>query len=216
MRIANLRDGNAYVLGVEMPQGVLNVPATAEALGLPAPRDVDELLQRGIGAQVKAVVDAAGHSPDKAVVVEAAQIAFGPVVTRPGKILCIGFNYRRHAEETHTKVDDVPPLFGKFSNALNHDGGTINLPTKVSSWFDYETELVIVFGRRCHNVSEPDALNYVAGYATGNDFSARDLQTATLQLTAGKISDGFAPVGPWLVTADRVPDPNNLRLQTQR
>jgi 2-keto-4-pentenoate hydratase/2-oxohepta-3-ene-1,7-dioic acid hydratase in catechol pathway len=63
-------------------------------------------------------------------------------------------------------------------------------------------------------VSEPDALNYVAGYATGNDFSARDLQTATLQLTAGKISDGFAPVGPWLVTGDRVPDPNNLRLQT--
>ncbi len=214
MRIANLRDGDSCILGVETPQGVLNVPATAAALGFPAPRDVDELLQRGLGAQVRAVVQAAGQAPDDAVTLGLDEVRFAPLVTRPGKILCIGFNYQKHAEETGTKVDDVPPLFAKFSNALNHDGGTVNLPVKVARWFDYETELVIVFGRRCHNVSEADALDYVAGYATGNDISARDLQTQTPQLTAGKISDGFAPVGPWLVTADRVPDPNDLRLRT--
>ena len=91
---------------------------------------------------------------------------------------------------------------------------TIKLPTVVDSHFDFETELVVVFGRECRDVKEADALDYVAGYATGNDVSARKLQTATTQFTAGKVADGFAPVGPWLVTRDRVPDPNNLRLQT--
>jgi len=214
MRIANLRDGDGYLLGVETADGILNVPATAATLGLPAPQDVDELLQRGLGAQVKDVADAAEQSAGRAVVIAPDEAEFAPLVTRPGKILCVGFNYRKHAEETGTEVGDVPPLFAKFSNALNGDGGTVRLPVEVARWFDYETELVIVFGRRCHHVPEAGALDYVAGYATGNDISARDLQTQTPQLTAGKISDGFAPVGPWLVTADRVPDPNDLRLQT--
>jgi hypothetical protein len=77
-----------------------------------------------------------------------------------------------------------------------------------------EIELVIVFGRECHNVSETDALNYVAGYATGNDFSARDLQSLTSQFMIGKTHDGFAPLGPYMVTSDLIPDPNNLRLET--
>jgi 2-keto-4-pentenoate hydratase/2-oxohepta-3-ene-1,7-dioic acid hydratase in catechol pathway len=213
MRLANLRKDGSCVLGAETEGGVLDVPATAAALGLLAPRDMDELLQRGLGAQVGVVADAAARQPGAAVVVQA-PATFAPLVTRPGKILCVGFNYRKHAEETNTKINDVPPLFAKFPNALNRDGGTVYLPTKVASWFDYETELVIVFGRECRNVSEEYALDYVAGYAVGNDVSARDLQTATPQLTAGKISDGFAPIGPWLVPASRIPDPNNLRLQT--
>ncbi len=72
----------------------------------------------------------------------------------------------------------------------------------------------MVFGRECRNVSEADALDYLAGYCTGNDFSARDLQTLTSQFMIGKTSDGFAPLGPYLVTADRVKDPNNLKLKT--
>ena len=79
--------------------------------------------------------------------------------------------------------------------------------------FDYEVELVIVIGKTAHDVSEADALSYVFGYATGNDFSARDLQFKTSQLMLGKTSDGFAPLGPWLVTADQVPDPQNLKLE---
>ena len=214
LRVANMLRGPTYYLGVETDRGVLDVPATAAVAGLPAPRDVDELLQKGLGAQLSAVVDAAEDRPADAVIVDEPQTHFGPLVSRPGKILCVGFNYRKHAEETGTEVGDVPPLFAKFSNALNRHRGVVNLPTEVASWFDYETELVIVLGRRCHNVAEVEALDYVAGYAIGNDISARDLQTATPQLTAGKISDGFAPLGPWLVTADRIPDPNKLRLQT--
>lgn len=214
MRLANLRAGGGYALGVERPDGILHVPATAAALGLPSPRDVDDLLQRGLGRQVRAVVEAAEQS-EQAVVVGLDEVAFAPLVTRPGKVLCVGFNYRQHAEETGTEVGEVPPLFAKFASALNHHGGTVPLPTRVARWFDYETELVVIIGRRCRDVSEDDALDHVAGYATGNDVSARDLQTQTAQLTAGKISDGFAPLGPWLVTADRVPDPNDLWLRTQ-
>ena len=212
VRIANLRGDLGYSLGVETKDGVLDVPATAQRLGLPAPSDVDDLLQHGGTDQVDRVLQAAG--PDTAVLISPELVRFAPLVTRPQKIICVGFNYRKHAEETDTEVGDAPPLFAKFSNALNHHDGEVKLPTAVAKWFDFETELVIVFGRECRNATRDDALDYVAGYATGNDISARDLQTATPQLTAGKISDGFAPVGPWLVPASMVPNPNNLRLQT--
>ena len=213
-RIANLRKDGGYALGVEMERGVMDVGATARAFGLPAPTDVDDLLQNGRGAEVRAVVEAAKSEPTKAVLIDLAVASFAPLVTRPEKIICMGFNYREHARETGTPIPKIPPLFNKFNNALNHHGGTIALPTRVARQFDYETELVIVFGRECRDATEENALDFVAGYATGNDFSARDLQTATSQFMIGKTSEGFAPIGPWLVTRDRVPDPNELRLKT--
>jgi 2-keto-4-pentenoate hydratase/2-oxohepta-3-ene-1,7-dioic acid hydratase in catechol pathway len=140
-------------------------------------------------------------------------VQHAPLVTRPEKIIMMGFNYRRHAAETGTPIPANPILFNKFNNALNHHGGTIVLPNATAKQFDYEIELVIVFGRECRNVSEADALGYVAGYCTGNDFSARDLQYLTTQFMIGKTFDGFAPLGPHLVTSDLVGDPNNLRLE---
>jgi 2-keto-4-pentenoate hydratase/2-oxohepta-3-ene-1,7-dioic acid hydratase in catechol pathway len=213
-RLANLRTADGFALGAEVEGRVLDVTATAATLGLPSPGDIDELLQNGGAALVRNVIESAGADPDAATLTTPDETPFAPLVTRPGKIVCIGFNYRKHAEETGTHVGDVPALFGKYGNALNHHEGTVPLPTKVSSWFDYETELVIVIGKEARDVTDDEALSYVAGYATGNDVSARDLQTQTAQLMAGKISDGFAPVGPWLVPAGLVPDPNNLRLQT--
>ena len=214
VRLANLRTPGGYALGAETAGGIVNVTATAAALGLPAPSDTDDLLQNGLGAQVQAVVSAAASRPDAAVVIPAGAAEFAPVVTRPEKIICIGFNYQKHAEETGTPIPKQPPLFSKFRNALNHHNGIITLPTAIDNEFDFETELVVIFGREGYNVSEDDALNYVAGYATGNDFSARTMQTATTQFLAGKTSDGFAPLGPWLVPRVLVPDPNSLRLQT--
>ena len=214
-RLTNLRTADGYTLGVETDQGILNVAATAAALGLPAPRDMDDLLQSGTGAQVRTVLDELARRPGAAVSVALLEAAFAPLVTRPEKIINVGFNYQKHAEETGTEIPKAPPLFAKFANALNHHQGTVKLPTDVDSHFDYETELVIVFGRECKNVKEENALDYVAGYTIGNDVSARQLQQETPQITAGKISDGFGPVGPWLVTRDRVPDPNKLQLQTQ-
>jgi 2-keto-4-pentenoate hydratase/2-oxohepta-3-ene-1,7-dioic acid hydratase in catechol pathway len=104
-------------------------------------------------------------------------------------------------------------LFSKFNNALCGHNGRIQLPVAVASKFDYEVELVIVVGKQARNVSEGDALSYVAGYATGNDFSARDLQLETGgQWLVGKTPDGFAPLGPYLVTAEQV-NPDNLNVE---
>ena len=214
MRLANLRVDGGLALGAEFDDSVINISATAAALGLPAPRDVDDLLQENRAAEVRAVLDAVKSGKVRPVVIAAADVAFAPLVTRPEKIICVGFNYREHAAETNTPIPAAPPLFNKFNNALNNHGGTVRLPTRVARQFDYETELVIIFGKECRDVAEADALDVVAGYATGNDISARELQTATSQFLAGKTSDGFAPLGPWLATRDRVPDPNALRLQT--
>ncbi len=213
LRLANLSVAGRAALGVEMPRGVLDVPATAAALGLAAPRDMDELLQGARAAELRAVLDAVERG-GAARYVAADALRFAPLVTRPGKIICVGFNYRQHAAETSTPVPKAPPVFGKFNNALNHHEGVVPLPTRVDRQFDYETELVIVFGRRCRDVPEAEALEVVAGYTIGNDVSARGLQNVTSQFMAGKTSDGFAPLGPWLATRDRVPDPNALRIRT--
>src|SRR2546421_205347 len=138
---------------------------------------------------------------------------FGPCVTNPEKIIMLGFNYKKHVEEVKTKMPTSPVFFNKYNNALNHHGGVINLPQKVGSKFDYEVELVVVMGKTARDVSEADALSYVFGYATGNDFTARDLQFKTSQYVLGKSCDGFAPLGPWLVTADQIPDPQTLKLE---
>lgn len=134
-----------------------------------------------------------------------------------GKIVCIGLNYRAHAAETNLKLPGVPILFNKYNNALAAHNCTITLPPReVSYKFDYETELLIVIGRSARNVPEADALNYVAGYCTAHDFSARDLQleTPSVQWMIGKTLDNFGPIGPYFVSADRVGDPNSLKIET--
>ena len=214
MTLLNMRVGNGYGLGVKTARGILNVSAAAQALNLPAPTDMDDLLQNGRGGLLTNLVRAAANGPASLYMREET-VAHAPVVTRPEKIIMMGFNYRTHAQETGTTPPKDPPLFNKYNNTLNYHGGTIKLPTAVAKNFDYEVELVIVFGRECRNVSEADALNYVAGYCTGNDFSARDLQMLTSQFMIGKTHDGFAPLGPYMVTSDLIPDPNNLRLETR-
>jgi 2-keto-4-pentenoate hydratase/2-oxohepta-3-ene-1,7-dioic acid hydratase in catechol pathway len=158
----------------------------------------------------KAMTDARG----KSVLVGEAKAKFGPAVPNPEKIICVGLNYRQHAAETGSAIPPVPLLFNKFNNALTGHRSTVKLPSKVDKMFDYEVELVIVIGKTARDVSEADALKYVFGYANGNDLSARGLQRATSQFMLGKIPDGFAPLGPWVVSADQIKDPNNLAIQT--
>jgi 2-keto-4-pentenoate hydratase/2-oxohepta-3-ene-1,7-dioic acid hydratase in catechol pathway len=138
--------------------------------------------------------------------------AFGPCVTHPEKIICVGLNYRKHAAETGNPVPKAPILFNKFNTALNHHGGVIGVSEEDAQKFDYEAELVIVIGKTARNVSEADAPGVIFGYATGNDFTARDLQSRSSQWMLGKSLDGSAPVGPWLVTAD-LADGDNLKIE---
>lgn len=130
-------------------------------------------------------------------------VAPRPPIPDPDKIVCIGLNYRAHAEEVGLDLPESPTLFGKYRNALAAPGAYVALPA-ASRKVDFEAEVAFVVGRRASEVAEGDALDHVAGYALLNDLSARDLQGATPQWMPGKIFDGSAPCGPALVTADEV------------
>jgi 2-keto-4-pentenoate hydratase/2-oxohepta-3-ene-1,7-dioic acid hydratase in catechol pathway len=203
-----------YSLGAKTEKGILDVPAAAKLLNLRAPATLDDMLQYQEGPCVNALVSAAlkSKAAGKAFLKEEI-IEYGPLVTRPEKIICVGLNYRRHAAEIGMPVPKQPVLFNKYNNALDRHNGTINLPIDGAKKFDYEVELVMVIGKEAKNVNEAEALSYVAGYATGNDFTARDLQLETGgQWMIGKTPDQFAPLGPYMVTADQI-DPDNLKIE---
>ena len=124
-----------------------------------------------------------------------------PPVTDPDKIICIGLNYLSHAQEQGAEPPETPTIFAKYRNALAPPDSTVALPP-YSSKVDYEAEVAFVVGKRAKDVAEADALDHVAGYMLLNDLSARDMQFATPQWMPGKIFDGAAPCGPWLVTPD--------------
>lgn len=214
LTLLNIRHEGSTRLGVKTDKGILDVAEAAKLLHTRAPATTDELLQQEDGPALNALVDAASKSKSaQKVFLKEEGIEYGPAVTRPEKIICVGLNYRQHAKEIGAQVPKQPVLFNKYNNALNYHGGSIKLPVDAAKKFDYEVELVMVMGKQAKNVTEADALNYVAGYCTGNDFTARDLQLDTGgQWMVGKTPDQFAPLGPYLVTADQI-DPDNLKLE---
>lgn len=132
-----------------------------------------------------------------------------PPIPDPQKIICIGLNYRAHAEEAGLEPPPVPTFFAKFANALAAPGGTVTLPS-ASEKVDYEAEVAFVVGRRAKEVDAAVALDHIAGYTLLNDLSARDLQFATPQWIPGKVFDGSAPCGPWLVTPEEAGPPDAI------
>jgi 2-keto-4-pentenoate hydratase/2-oxohepta-3-ene-1,7-dioic acid hydratase in catechol pathway len=130
-----------------------------------------------------------------------ANVSLLPPIPDPGKLICIGLNYRSHAEEGGVEAPDTPTFFAKFANALVPDGTPVPMPA-YSQKVDYEAEVAFVIGRRAKDVPEEDALDYIAGYTLLNDLSARDYQFMTPQWMPGKVFDGSAPCGPALVTPD--------------
>ena len=155
-------------------------------------RTVLALLQGGLLAEVGAV-------EDDGVPVEGVDLL--PPIERPGKIVCIGLNYREHAEEAGLEAPETPTFFAKFANSLVRPGGTAKLPDW-SAKVDYEAEVAFVIGDRAKDVPEESAMEHVAGYTLLNDLSARDYQFKTPQWMPGKVFDGAAPCGPALVTPD--------------
>ncbi len=136
---------------------------------------------------------------------------------QPSSIICIGLNYRQHAEETGAKFPQFPVVFFKGINTLQNPGDPILLPTHMKSdEVDYECELAVVIGRACKNVSRANALDYVLGYTCCNDVSARDWQIKRGggQWCRGKTFDTFSPLGPCLVTTDEIRNPNALTIRT--
>jgi 2-keto-4-pentenoate hydratase/2-oxohepta-3-ene-1,7-dioic acid hydratase in catechol pathway len=133
-------------------------------------------------------------------------------VPRPGKIICIGLNYRNHAIESGMEIPKSPIIFSKFQTSVVGSEEPIMLPAD-STQVDFEAELAVIIGRRAKNVKAADAMNYVFGYTNFNDVSARDFQFADGQWQRGKSCDTFAPMGPFVATADEIADPHTLHIQ---
>ncbi|WDT93375.1 fumarylacetoacetate hydrolase family protein [Thermoleophilum album] len=193
MRLVNYRDRQGCVRAGVLREGVVyRADVATETAGDDArPATVDDLVASG---QLGAV-----HAGET--VGRLDEVSLEPPILAPQKIVCIGLNYRSHAEEQGAEPPSQPTFFAKFRNALAAPGATVPLP-RLSAKVDYEAEVAFVVGQRCRDVPEERALDHIAGYTLFNDLSARDLQFATPQWMPGKVFDGSAPMGPALVTPD--------------
>jgi 2-keto-4-pentenoate hydratase/2-oxohepta-3-ene-1,7-dioic acid hydratase in catechol pathway len=212
MTLLTMQAGGVYSLGVKTERGIVDVRRAARVLKSSAPTTMDQLIAGGDQGLTDLVRRALAAPSGGGLVTDEGKVAFGPCVTNPEKIVCVGLNYARHAKEVGQPLPKMPILFNKYNNALNAHQGVVRVSSIPAEKFDYEAELVIVMGRKASSVSEAEALSYVFGYATGNDFTARDLQSRSSQWMIGKSCDGFGLIGPYIVTADQV-DPGNLKIE---
>ena len=202
MRFTQIWKNGRPALGIVTKSGILDAEECARLLGRSVPADMMELIKDGGNAFP--VLERIAESGTALM-----EGPYAPVITGCEKVLCIGLNYRQHAAESKMEIPAHPVLFNKFANALAGHGQKIRLLPDYEQ-YDYEAELVVVIGRDAKNVPEEEALDYVFGYTCGNDLSTRDLQFSRgAQWVLSKSFDGFAPVGPVIVTADEI-DPGNL------
>ena len=145
-------------------------------------------------------------------IVDLSSVHLASPIPRPGKIICIGLNYRDHAEESGMPIPDSPIIFSKFGTCVIGSGEAIRIPSG-SEKVDYEAELAVVIGRTAKGVPAGEAMDHVFGYTNFNDVSARDFQFADGQWQRGKSCDTFAPMGPSVVTVDEIADPHNLNIR---
>ncbi len=174
------------------------------------PVQMEAFLESGQSA-LSLAAQALAHAPVKAALALDG-LALKAPIPRPGKIIAIGQNYLMHVEEAKQVASEYPIIFAKYNNTVIGSGEPIVLP-KLSQQVDYEGELGVVIGKRCKGVPVSEALRCVGGYTALNDVSARDYQHLTSQWTMGKSFDTFAPMGPTLLTADEVANPQNLNLR---
>jgi acylpyruvate hydrolase len=207
MRLASFHteDGPAAAVQIGdglIPVSALDAPATT-VRGLLEALDGD-----GLG-------ELAGRAEAASQRIALAEVTLCAPVTDPQKIICLGLNYRDHAEETGQEIPTAPMWFAKFANSLIGSGQEIVLPAAHAEYVDYEAELALVIGRRAKNLKAEDALSCIAGAMGFNDVSARDLQLQNPLWTSGKAIDTFAPCGPALVTLDEIDDLGALGLRTR-
>ena len=214
MKLVQFWRNGAPALGLQTEAGIVDAAAEATRRGTTAPADMEEAILLGAeGAEgVEQLLDPLTRDPVCLLPPEAVRLA--PVVTEPGRILCIGLNYRQHARECDLPLPPAPVLFNKFHNALAAHGEEVALPADYKE-YDYEAELVAVIGKPARDVPQERALDYVFGYTCGNDLSTRDLQFARGgQWLLSKTFDGFAPIGPCLVPAGEL-DPTRLDISSR-
>ncbi len=213
MKLLTFKEEHYLKLGLKTSKGIIDVEKAAKHYQMDVPHHVEELFENddhsaSILYELEKKVLSEGFA-----FLEEADITYGPAIPNPGKIVCIGLNYRKHAEESKMAIPKYPILFNKFNNAIAASGDEIVLPFN-STKIDYEGELTIVIGKRAKRVTKEEANDYIFGYTVANDLSARDLQFRSQQWLLGKSLDGFAPVGPYIITKDEIDDPKNLTIRT--
>ena len=204
----------SFERGAGPEAGVLAGDRIVPAVELGAPASARELLAtRDRAALAELAARAFGAAGSDSVALADAKLC--APVPDPQKIICIGLNYRDHAQETGQEIPAAPMWFAKFANSLCGSGAPVILPRAHSEYVDYEAELALVIGRPAHEVSAEEAMSHIAGAVPFNDVSARDLQMQNPLWTSGKAIDTFAPCGPALVTLDEIDDIGNLTLRTR-
>jgi len=209
MRLVTFRRHGIQALAVQRPDGRL-LPTSGLGDGLPT--TMETLISGGDSAMaaLRAAVADAGPA---AATLDAADVEILTPLARPGKLVAVGLNYFDHAKEGGVEPTPEPMLFTKFTTSIVGPGADIVWDPALTRLVDLEAELGVVIGRTARRVSEADALSYVLGYTCVNDVSARDLQKQDRQFVRAKSLDTFGPVGPVIVTADEIPDPQRLAIK---
>ncbi|MFT4235102.1 MAG: fumarylacetoacetate hydrolase family protein [Microbacterium sp.] len=210
MRFAHVTfpDESSPILAVFDERGAVAVSDVVEA----GPRTLEALIAGGDDA-LKAVRTALATWDG--VFTPVTELSFAPALLMPPTILAVGLNYSAHSGELGLKADDTPTVFTFWPNSLQGHGQTTSWRRSMSEAVDYEAELGVIIGRPAKDVSEEDALSHVWGYTVVNDITARNIQYSEAQWCRCKSLDGFTPVGPYVVTADEIPDPQNLHIWTR-
>jgi acylpyruvate hydrolase len=210
MKLVTFEQGGSTRLGALRTFGEKQAVVDLNRVEPRLPTDMIAFLEAGRSA--RALAETALTNAERGEGMDSAAVTLRAPIPRPGKIICVGLNYRDHAEESKIAIPDLPTIFSKFANSVLGPNESIVIP-RVTDQIDYEGELAFVIGQRARHVAVDEVQEVVAGYMAFNDVSARDFQMRTSQWTIGKTFDTFAPMGPVLVTADEIPDPHNLDLR---
>lgn len=198
MRLVSFSKAGGSAVGLRQGDSIIDISVAAPKL----PRTLAGIL--AAGASAKAELKKVAAKPRKNAVLKASKVKLLPPIPEPGKILCVGLNYKDHAAETGNPLPTYPVIFTRFTSTLVPHGGKMLTP-RASTMLDYEAELAVIIGKRGRNIAKDKALAHVGGYACFNDGSVRDYQMKTSQFTLGKNFDGTGGFGPDLVTPDELP-----------
>ncbi len=208
MKIARLLMNNMETYGFVKSNDVMTKEDIIAQTGIPLPQNIKDFLFEGWYDEIKPRVSKLNCLK------KLAEFKILAPIPNPSKIICLAFNYKDHAKEQNLIPPDEPSIIIKPRSTLNGATSEIICPSFVSK-LDYEIELALVIGKNCKNITDEDAKDAIFGYMILNDASARDIQAKDKQFTRGKGFDTFAPCGPWITTADEVPNPQNLRMITK-
>lgn len=208
MKIISIRKGEQTTYGFVQDNKISTKDDITYSTGIPIPINVKDFMFDGWYDELKSKISNIEFKHDLS------EFEILTPIPNPNKIICLAFNYKDHAEEQKLEPPEEPAIVNKPRTTLNGTNSEIICPNFVKE-LDYEIELALIIGKKCKNITEQDAMNYVFGYMILNDVSARDIQAMDKQFTRAKSFDTFAPCGPWITTKDEINDPQNLKLLTK-